>query len=154
MQCSVPCHYTNYDNKDLIYQMVEFEKEMKIPSNLIPTCPRCGALMTNNLRIDNRFVEDEGWHKAQKRYSEFLEENSKKEIIYLELGVGMNTPGIIKYPFMQMTYANPKATFITLNQETFKYPDELSKQLIQLDGDIGKNLQAIRQRIESKSISN
>ncbi|MFS9274623.1 Sir2 silent information regulator family NAD-dependent deacetylase [Streptococcus mitis] len=154
MQCSVSCHYTNYDNKDLIYQMVESEKEMKIPSNLIPTCPRCGAPMTNNLRIDNRFVEDEGWHKAQKRYSEFLEENSKKAIIYLELGVGMNTPGIIKYPFMKMTYANPKATFITLNQETFKYPDELSNQLIQLDGDIGKNLQAIRQRVESKSISN
>ena len=83
-----------------------------------------------------------------------MEENSKKTIIYLELGVGMNTPGIIKYPFMQMTYANPKATFITLNQEMFKYPDELSKQLIQLDGDIGENLQAIRQRIESKPISN
>ena len=124
-QCSVPCHNETYDNEAIIKKMVEQQKDMKIPTELIPKCPKCGADMTMNLRIDNRFVEDEGWHKAQARYEKFLAENEQKKIVYLELGVGMNTPGIIKYPFLQMTSQNPQAEFITFNVQRFEYPVQL-----------------------------
>lgn len=139
-QCSVPCHNETYDNEAIIKKMVEQQKDMKIPTELIPKCPKCGADMTMNLRIDNRFVEDEGWHKAQARYEKFLAENEQKKIVYLELGVGMNTPGIIKYPFLQMTSQNPQAEFITFNAQRFEYPVQLEPQIIQIVGDIAENL--------------
>ena len=139
-QCSVPCHNETYDNEAIIKKMVEQQKDMKIPTELIPKCPKCGADMTMNLRIDNRFVEDEGWHKAQARYEKFLAENEQKKIVYLELGVGMNTPGIIKYPFLQMTSQNPQAEFITFNVQRFEYPVQLEPQIIQIVDDITENL--------------
>lgn len=89
----------------------EQQKDMKIPSELIPRCPVCGAPMTVNLRADDTFVEDEGWHAAARRYEELIGTRGMGRILYLELGVGYNTPGIIKYSFWQMTAQNPKAIY-------------------------------------------
>ena len=91
-QCSVPCHDKNYDNYDAVIAMIEQQKDMKIPTELVPHCPVCGKPMTMNLRSDDKFVEDEGWHKAAERYNSFIDENKDKNIVYLELGVGGNTP--------------------------------------------------------------
>ncbi len=106
-QCSEPCQQVTYDNEEMIRGMYEKQSEMKIPSELIPKCPNCGKPLTMNLRSDDRFVEDEGWHKAARRYDEF-NKTHKGKVLYLELGVGYNTPVIIKYPFWQRTFDNPK----------------------------------------------
>lgn len=102
-QCFEPCHNKTYDNQKLIYRMVTEQKGMRIPTELIPWCPKCGKPMTMNLRSDNRFVEDEGWKKAANQYQDFLRRHRNLHILFLEIGVGYNTPGIIKYPFWQMT---------------------------------------------------
>ena len=96
--------------------MVSEQSEMKIPSELIPKCPVCGRPMTMNLRSDSRFVEDEGWHRALKRYESFLQNHRKDHVLFLELGVGYNTPVIIKYPFWQMTAENPKSVYACINE--------------------------------------
>ena len=95
-QCSVPCHDKTYDNRDVVLRMVSDQRDMQVPRELIPHCPVCGKPMVMNLRSDDKFVEDEGWHKAAERYNAFIEENKGKNIVYLELGVGANTPVIIK----------------------------------------------------------
>ncbi|AXQ78039.1 Sir2 silent information regulator family NAD-dependent deacetylase [Streptococcus chenjunshii] len=142
-QCSVPCHQKTYDNRAVILEMLDKQENMAVPSDLIPYCPKCGAVMTVNLRSDNRFVEDAGWEKAKQGYGTWLEANIDKRIVYLELGVGMNTPAIIKYPFLKLTAANKKAVFLTVNQISFQYPDEINKQILQLTGDIGEMLLAL-----------
>ncbi|MEX2804931.1 NAD-dependent deacetylase [Streptococcus sp. H31] len=136
-QCSVPCHQKTYDNKDVILEMIKKQENMAVPSDLIPYCPKCGAVMTVNLRSDDRFVEDLGWENAKQRYGTWLEANVNKRIIYLELGVGMNTPAIIKYPFLKLTAANKQAKFLTINKTSFLYPAKVKKQTLQLVGDIG-----------------
>ena len=109
-QCSEPCCQKTWDNEDSVRQMVEQQKDMRIPSELVPHCPNCGKPMSMNLRADNTFVQDEGWYAASERYSEFVRRHQGMKTLYLELGVGYNTPGIIKYPFWQATYRDPKAT--------------------------------------------
>lgn len=135
-QCSEPCHDKTYDNEEIIKDMIEFQEDMKIPAELIPKCPKCGKPMTMNLRSDDKFVEDEGWHKAAKRYDDFLQKHEGKHILFLELGVGYNTPVIIKYPFWKMTAQNPKAVYACLNYGEAYAPDEIAKQSICIDGDI------------------
>jgi len=102
-QCSEPCHNKIYDNEEVIQRMVAEQKNMRIPSELVPKCPVCGKPMTMNLRADDKFVEDDGWHRAAERYHEFIRRHKNMHVLYLELGVGQNTPVIIKYPFWQMT---------------------------------------------------
>ncbi len=135
-QCSVPCHQATYDNEDIIKDMIEFQEVMKIPTELIPKCPKCGKPMTMNLRSDNKFVEDDGWHAAAKRYSHFLQEYDGQHVLFLELGVGYNTPVIIKYPFWKMTQQNPKAVYACLNFGEAFAPDEIAAQSICINGDI------------------
>ena len=137
-QCSKACHPKTYDNKELIYLMVHQQKEGKIPTTLIPVCPVCGEEMDTNLRKDNLFVEDEGWQEASKRYSDFIRENRNKKILFLELGVGFNTPGIIKYPFMRMTNTFKDAFYICINKGEAYLPDELKNKSLAIDGDIAK----------------
>ena len=142
-QCSQPCHNGTYDNEDTIRRMIEEQKEMKIPSSLIPNCPVCGKAMTMNLRADDKFVEDDGWHKACDRYEQFIESHIDKRILYLELGVGGNTPGIIKYPFWRFTLNNPKATYACINYGEARCPEQIQNQSICINEDIGKVIQSL-----------
>jgi len=135
-QCSVPCHKETYDNEDVIRSMMAEQKDMKIPSELIPHCPLCGKTMTMNLRSDNRFVEDKGWKEAASRYEDFIRRHKGLHTLYLELGVGYNTPGIIKYPFWQMTHQNHKAVYACVNYGEAAVPKEIESQSICLNADI------------------
>ena len=135
-QCSEPCHDQTYDNEEIVKDMIEFQKDMKIPTELIPKCPKCGRPMTMNLRSDDKFVEDEGWHRAAERYDDFLQAHKGQHILFLELGVGYNTPVIIKYPFWKMTAQNHKATYACLNYGETYAPDEIAEQSILINGDI------------------
>jgi NAD-dependent SIR2 family protein deacetylase len=143
-QCSEPCCQETFDNEEMIRSMLEQQQDMKIPSNLIPTCPHCGKPLTTNLRSDNRFVEDEGWHRAAERYENFLRTRRNQRILYMELGVGYNTPVIIKYPFWQMTMKNPKAVYACLNFGQAVCPQEIEKQSICINGDIGEILNKMK----------
>ena len=139
-QCSVPCHKATYDNEEAVRAMTERQKDMKIPSELIPKCPVCGRPMTLNLRSDDRFVEDEGWHAAAERYENFLRTRGDAKILYFELGVGFNTPGIIKYPFLRQTMRNPRATYACVNLGEAAAPSEIEDRCICLNADIGEVL--------------
>ena len=139
-QCARPCHNRTYDNEETVRKMVQQQRNMRVPSELVPRCPVCGAPMTMNLRVDGSFVEDEGWHQASDRYQQFLQRNRGKHVLYLELGVGGNTPGIIKYPFWQMTYGNPKAVYACINYGEACAPGEIEDRSICIDGDIGEVL--------------
>ena len=135
-QCSVPCHAKTYDNYETVKAMVEQQRDMRVPSELVPHCPVCGKPMSMNLRADDTFVEDEGWHQAQERYHRFLERHEGLRVLYLELGVGGNTPGIIKYPFWRYTYDNPNATFACLNYGQAMAAREIVDRSILIDADI------------------
>ena len=137
-QCSKACHQKTYDNEKEIRQMIKLQKNMRIPSELIPHCPVCGAPMTTNLRIDDTFVQDQGWHQAKKNYEKFLTQYTNKKVLYLDLGVGNNTPGIIKYPFWRMTYENNKSNYVSINLEPMPIVKEIEEQSIGLVYDIKK----------------
>lgn len=142
-QCSEPCRDVTYDNKEMILNMYEKQSGMRIPSELIPKCPNCGKLLTMNLRSDDKFVEDEGWHEAAKRYEEF-NETHKGKVLYLELGVGYNTPVIIKYPFWQRTFDNPNATYACINFSDAECPEQIKDRAILIEGDIGEVLEDLK----------
>ena len=110
-QCSVPCHQATYDNRDQVERMLHEQQDMRVPTELVPRCPVCGEPMTMNLRADDRFVQDEGWYAAARRYEDFLHRHEGLKVVLLELGVGNNTPGIIRYPFWRMAAANPTYTY-------------------------------------------
>lgn len=143
-QCSKPCHDKTYDNEEMVRRMVKEQKDMKIPSELVPHCPVCGAPMTMNLRCDDTFVQDKGWYAASDCYHDFLRRHEGMRVLYLELGVGGNTPGIIKYPFWQMTAKNPKATYACVNLGEAMCPRELERQAICIDGDIGEVVEKLQ----------
>ena len=144
-QCSEPCCQETFENETVIREMMERQEDMKIPTELLPVCPRCGKPMTMNLRSDNKFVEDEGWHRAAERYENFLRTREGQKILFLELGVGYNTPVIIKYPFWKMTAKNPNATYVCINQGQAVCPQEIERQAICIDADIGSALRGLSQ---------
>ena len=115
---------------------------MEIPTELIPKTPK-GDDVTTNLRVDNTFVEDEGWHNASSNYADFIRRHENLHILFLELGVGANTPVIIKYPFWQMTYDNKKAVYACLNYGEAFCPEKINDRSICIDGDIGDVLKKI-----------
>ena len=159
-QCSEPCHQKTYDNKEQVQKMVEsqglnpsraeegfFGGKMSIPTELVPHCPVCGKPMSMNLRADDTFVQDEGWYKAAERYDNFIRTrklDSDGKVLFLELGVGGNTPGIIKYPFWQMTARNPNATYFCLNYGEAVVPREIAEKSICVNADIGEVLKAVQ----------
>lgn len=159
-QCSKPCCQKTYDNEESIrkmvlsqgYQIAEdgtltlpdgVSPKMTVPSKLVPHCPNCGRPMSMNLRADGTFVQDEGWDQAAERYSEFLRRHERLKMVFLELGTGFNTPGIIKYPFWQMTAQNPNATYVSINLGEAFAPDEIQKRSICINEDIGEALREI-----------
>lgn len=135
-QCSVPCQNKTYDNKNQILEMVHSIIDNKIPTSMIPHCPVCHKEMSTNLRCDDTFVEDEGWHKAKRNYETFLKNNRGKRIVFLELGVGYSTPVWIKYPFMKMTYENLNATYVCIDKGVSFVPDEIKRQSILINESI------------------
>ena len=143
-QCSDPCHQATYDNEAAVRRMIAEQTDMRVPSELIPRCPKCGKPMTMNLRCDDSFVQDEGWYFAAWLYEDFLHQNVNGRILFLELGVGGNTPGIIKVPFLRMTAQNPRATYACINLGEAVTMRGLEAQSILLDADIGKVLSELR----------
>lgn len=151
-QCSKPCHRETYDNARAIKDMVlsqGFQPEkgkgikLTVPKDMIPHCPKCGRPMSMNLRADHTFVEDEGWHRAAERYEQFLQRHKNLKIVFMELGVGYNTPGIIKYPFWNMTSSFPQATYVCLNQSESYAPEEIRDKSICMNEDIAKVLEQL-----------
>ena len=155
-QCSKSCHNKTYDNGDIIRQMVEAQgfqvtgqgmklptgtvSKMAVPTELVPHCHKCGAPMAMNLRADHTFVQDEGWYIAAGRYDDFVRRHKNTPVLYLELGVGMNTPGIIKYNFWRQVYQNPKANYICINKGQSYAPREIANRSICLDMDAAQVL--------------
>lgn len=135
-QCSEPCCWETFDNEAVVFEMLNRQKDMKIPTELLPVCPHCGKPLTMNLRSDDKFVEDEGWHCAAERYENFLRTRAGEKILFLELGVGYNTPVIIKYPFWQMTAKNPNATYACVNNGQAVCPTEIRHKSICINDDI------------------
>lgn len=142
-QCSVPCCQTTYENEVSVRKMVALQYGRKIPTDLTPHCPHCGAPMEMNLRCDNTFVQDAGWYQAEERYHAFLERYKGKFILYLELGVGWKTPSIIKYPFWQQTSQNLHAVYACINQKQIFCPKELFPRSITIEDDIGRCLNSL-----------
>ena len=142
-QCSEPCCQETWDNEEIVGEMIRRQDHMKISRDLVPHCPRCGKPLTMNLRADDTFVQDEGWYQASRRYSRFLTEHQDEKILFLELGVGYNTPVIIKYPFWQMTAKNPRAVYACVNYGDAAAPGEIAKQAICIDRDIGDVLKKL-----------
>ena len=142
-QCSEPCCQETWDNEEIVGEMIRRQDHMKISRDLVPHCPRCGKPLTMNLRADDTFVQDEGWYQASRRYSRFLTEHQDEKILFLELGVGYNTPVIIKYPFWQMTAKNPRAVYACVNYGDAAAPEEIAKQAICIDRDIGDVLKKL-----------
>ena len=160
LQCSEPCHQKTYDNEAAVRAMVLSQGwqigedneltapegvtlKMAVPTELLPRCPVCGKPMMMNLRSDDRFVEDAGWHRAAERYEDFLRTRGGK-MLFLELGVGYNTPAIIKYPFWNMTAGNPDAVYACINYGEAVCPAEIEGRSVCIDGDIGDILNALR----------
>ena len=154
-QCSEPCRQQTFDNEAAVMAMMEAQGFMRdadgvfqppeggtlrmcVPSDMVPVCPNCGKPMTMNLRCDSTFAEDAGWHRAAGRYSDFIRRHKKLDVLYLELGVGGNTPGIIKYPFWQLTAENPRAVYACINSGEAFCPKEIADQSICVNADIGR----------------
>ena len=140
IQCGRPCHPATYDNLGVIRRMLDQQKDRQVPARLLPRCPKCGGPMIMNLRSDERFVEDGGWHRAAARYAAFLRRCEGRQVLFLELGVGRNTPGIIKYPFWRMAAENPKAFYACINDGEACAPRELDGRCVCINGDIGQVL--------------
>lgn len=163
-QCGKPCHHKTYDNQEVVRRMVEAQgfrvtaqglelpagaaPRMAVPADLVPHCSRCGEPMSMNLRADDTFVEDEGWHQAAQRYSDFLRRHQHMRVLFLEAAVGFNTPTIVKYSFWRMVYEWEDAVYACLNYGEAFAPDEIKKKSICIDGDIG----AILNQLHTASI--
>ncbi|MEI0596065.1 Sir2 silent information regulator family NAD-dependent deacetylase [Brachyspira pilosicoli] len=145
-QCSIPCRQETFYNEKYIREMIKHRKNLKIPSELIPKCPYCGANMSMNLRSDDTFVQDENWYKSKDKYKAFLNESKDKNILFLELGVGFNTPGIIKYPFWEMASKNKNSIYSSINLKNVLSIPDLKEHSICIDDDISKVLKYIKNK--------
>ncbi len=143
-QCSTPCHRRTYDNEETVRKMIAEQKDMRIPSALVPRCPKCGEPMTMNLRSDDRFVEDLGWNEAASRYVNWVQAHDGKKLLLFELGVGSNTPGIIKYPFWRLTAQNPNATYVCINFGEAECPKQIEDRAILVNADLADLIDALQ----------
>ncbi len=143
LQCENACHNKLYDNRELVEKWLQNTKDCKIPSNLVMKCPVCGGNMDMNLRKDANFAQDENWYRQSKRYSEFL--TRAKNVLLLEIGVGFNTPGIIRFPFEQMTANNEQITLIRINKDYPLPMLEISSKTISFDEDTNKIIEDLKE---------
>lgn len=152
MQCVEYCHQQTYQDEALMREMVAKQKDMKVPEELIPYCPECGAPLEINKRTEEKgMVEDAHFHEQKSRYEEFLAQNEGKRILFLEIGVGHTTPQFIKHPFQQMTEENPKALFVTMNQREYFIPHAIRPQTVQIDEDIEDVLHTVAGKYEERA---
>ncbi len=142
-QCAKPCHQKTYDNEEMVKRMIAEQQDMRIPTELIPHCPVCGGPMKVNLRADETFVEDEGWHAASERYTEFIRRHKDGRVLFLDLGSGGNTPVIFKIPFIRWTMQNPNATYATVNLGEAFTVDQIADRSIVIDADINDVLDTL-----------
>jgi len=143
-QCSEPCHLKTYDNEGTVRQMLAEQTDLRIPTELVPRCPVCGKPMAMNLRADDTFVEDAGWHAASERYSKYLRQHQNAKVLFWDLGTGMNTPSIIKFSFWRMTCQWPEASYACINAGEAYAPKEIAAKSICIDRDIGTALKKIQ----------
>ena len=137
IQCNNACHNKLYDDAELVDKMIEqTDSNLKIPTNLVPVCPVCGGRMEVNLRKDAYFVQDDNWYKQDEKYSEFLDSTKDKKVVLLELGVGFNTPGIIRFPFEQLTLQNEKWNLVRINKDSCITFCDLFNKMIAVEDDI------------------
>ena len=145
LQCENACHNKLYNNKELVEKWLRNTKNCKIPSDLVMKCPVCGGNMDMNLRKDANFVQDENWYRQSKKYEDFLSRSKGKNMVLLEIGVGFNTPGIIKFPFERMTAISEKTTLIRINKD---YPNpmlEIKNKTISFDEDTNKIIEDLKE---------
>lgn len=142
-QCSKPCRQETFYNEKYIREMIKYKKEMKIPTELIPKCPYCGRNMSMNLRADSTFVQDKNWHNQKSKYEEFLKISNDSKILFLELGVGFNTPSIIKYNFWRMTLNNKKSVYASINLGECYSASDIEERSICIDADISEVLKKL-----------
>ena len=152
-QCSEPCCRKTYDNEISIRKMLEEQKDMRVSAELIPYCPICGKPMTMNLHCDATFVQDDGWYRASQRYKEFLEQHKGLSVLFLEVGVGMNTPAIIKFPFWHLANEWENAAYACINLGEAYAPEEIEAKSICINEDIGVALQKLIDRGSVQDIS-
>ncbi len=145
IQCSKACHNKLYDATDLVKEMINKTKDCKIPTELVPVCPVCGEKMEVNVRIDANFVQDENWYKQDKRYGEFLDKSQDKNLLLLEIGVGFNTPGIIRFPFEQMVYNNVNTHLVRINKDYAFASKEIEDKTILFNEDTNKIVEDLKE---------
>lgn len=145
LQCSIPCHNKLYYNETIIKKMLEnIDADLKIPTSLVPKCPVCGKDMSVNLRCDDTFVEDDNWRLLESKYEDFLKNNSNKNVLLLEFGIGFNTPGIIRFPFEQLTFIHNNFKLIRFNNKYAYVPDEIKSRSISITDSIGETIELLR----------
>lgn len=140
IQCEKGCHKKTYDAVPLFLQMNQARTDCLIPSRMVPVCPVCKGPMAMNLRCDQYFVEDEDWHRAARRWQQFAESSWEKKVLLLELGVGFNTPGIIRFPFEKMMRENEKWSLLRLNLNEAIIPEGFGKRAVGINEDMEKSL--------------
>lgn len=138
LQCENACHNKLYYNEGMVEKWLKNTKNCKIPSDLVPKCPVCGKNMDMNLRKDANFVQDENWYNQSEKYEDFLNKTKENKVVLLEIGVGFNTPGIIRFPFEQIVYNNLKSTLIRINKDYPQTMLEIDSRAILFDEDINK----------------
>lgn len=144
LQCETPCHNKLYDNKDFVLEAIEkIDNDLKIPSELVPKCPVCGENMNVNLRCDDTFVEDDLWNMSAKRYGEFLDKYKGKKVLFLEFGVGFNTPGIIRFPFEREVFLNHNAYLFRFNKDYPEIPSEIKERGMEISEDVNEVIELV-----------
>lgn len=146
IQCEEGCHDKLYNNKNMVEEWIKNTKNCKIPKDLVPKCPVCGKNMEMNLRKDANFVQDEKWYIQAKRYEEFLEKAKSKKLVLLEIGVGFNTPGIIRLPFEQMTYHNLRTSLIRINKDYPFASHEIENRMISFNEDTNRIIEDLKEK--------